>query len=170
MSGKIFGILLFLIMCGPAEARNINDKINSPITQDFIMEMSSVTVFEINSGETAMNLSHNEEVKLFAAKVMEDYKQIDADLKAALTEDQKQYLNVQASPAMNAAMSNLEQAKPEAFDKVYLKTQESISENTLRVLNRYASQGNDKRLKALAVQAAVTLKRHKFMLGEIISK
>lgn len=170
MSGKILGILLFLIMCGPAEARNTSDKINSPITQDFITEISSVTVFEINSGEIAMNRSHNEEVKLFAAKVMEDNKQIDADLKAALTEDQRQYLNVQASPAMNAAVNSLEQAKPEGFDKAYLKTQESVLENTLRVLNRYASQGNDKRLKTLAVQAAVTLKRHKFMLGEIVSK
>lgn len=106
----------------------------------------------VDTSQVVLDRSLNGNVKSFAAKVIEAQAKIDAALKAALTQDQKQYLGTSLKTRRGMGAASLMRAKPEMLDKSYLRLQADTLEDEILSYRRYAKQGDDDKLKAFAAE------------------
>lgn len=145
------------------------DDVNSKMTKSFIEEASAAGMFEIDSSKVALEKSSNDKVKEFAQQMVDDHTKAGDALKAAVSEDQQQYLSSHETKKQVKDLEDLKKDKAKNFDKAYVKAQVKAHDDAVKLFTKYSEKGDDAELKEFATNTLPTLQHHKTMIDDIQS-
>ncbi|MDB5490298.1 MAG: hypothetical protein JWO78_147 [Micavibrio sp.] len=146
-----------------------NDKANSKMTRKFIEDASAAGMFEVESSKIALERSTNAKVKEFAQQMVDDHTKADEKMKAAVSDDQKQYLSTTESEKQVEEIEDLKKEDAKDFDKAYVKAQVKAHDEAVKLFKKYSEKGDDAELKDFAATTLPTLQHHKTMIDDIHS-
>lgn len=128
--------------------------------QEFVNEIASNELFEVEAAKLAEENATSEEVKEFAAMVVKDHAELIEKLQQAAGE---------AEPALTVApalskdhewnLGRLQDAGA-SFDMAFARQQVNSQEKALAALRDYANSGDNPALRAFATEAAGMVEGH----------
>jgi len=126
--------------------------------QTFVDKAAAGGLFEVQSSELALDMSKSPEVQSFAKMMIEDHGKANAALKALAT---KEGLKVPATLDQKhaAKIKTLKNAGSQ-FDPPYVKAQLEGHQDTIKLFEGYAKDGDNTALQAFANETLPTLKTH----------
>ena len=140
----------------------------APSTPDFIQKVAMSDMYEIEAGKIAAEKGQSAAVKQFGQQMMDAHTQTSAELKS-IVEAEK--INVQLPTQLDAKhqkmIEDLNNAKPEDFDKTYIDQQESAHESAVELFEDYAEGGDNGAVKQFAAKTLPTLKGHHEMAKKL---
>lgn len=145
------------------------DDVNSKMTRSFIEEASAAGMFEVDSSKIALEKSSNDKVKEFAQQMVDDHTKAGDALKAAVSEDQKNYLSTKSTEKQVKEIEKLNKEDAKGFDKEYVKAQVKAHDEAVKLFTKYSEKGDDAELKEFAKNTLPTLQQHKTMIDDIHS-
>jgi putative membrane protein len=129
--------------------------------QQYVQQAALGTLFEIQSGELAVQRANSEAVRKLAQMMVDDHSELSLKLKAAaLTVDPG--LSVPNSLDQQHAdmLQELQAAEGAAFDERYLAMQEDAHEDALELNQDYSEDGDEAPLQAVAAGTVQMVKQH----------
>lgn len=134
---------------------------NEAAAPDFVQKAAASDMFEIQSSRLALKRSSNPDVKTFARMMIRDHTQSTAALKAAIAESgQSLELPAALPDDKQSALSDLSNAAPADFDKMFMDDQVSGHQAALDLMSRYANDGDVPALKAFAAKVGPVVEHH----------
>ncbi len=131
------------------------------IGQDYIGRAYAADMFEIESAQTALDISANPAVRQFAQMILDDHRRLSARTMVAAG---RSGLTAPPSPMLTseqgAMLAALRSTPPHLFDGLYLQQQASAHAEALALHSRYARAGDKKRLRRSAQEAAQVVEGH----------
>ncbi|MDG4882712.1 DUF4142 domain-containing protein [Mesorhizobium sp. WSM4884] len=133
--------------------------------QTFVDKAAVGGLFEVDSSKLAQNRAKDQQVKIFAERMVADHSAANEKLKKIASE---QKLQVPAQPDA-AHQSDLEklQNTTTGFDQPYVEMQRSAHADAVNLFQSYARDGDNASLKAFAAGILPTLKTHQDMIEKI---
>lgn len=126
--------------------------------QTFVDKAATGGLFEVQSSELAAKMSKAAEVQSFAQMMIEDHGKANAALDALA---KKEGLKVPAAlDKEHAAKIQTLQGAGSQFDPPYVKAQLEGHQETVKLFEEYAANGDNAALKSFAVETLPTLKAH----------
>jgi putative membrane protein len=157
---------LLMILASPSYAQSVGEKtgVNSvlgiaPKTEDFIKEVAMSDMTEIEAAKIAQQKGNADEKK-FAEMMLADHTKTSNELKATAPADLKAALPPALDDASEKKLAKLRDAKPEGFASVYDPMQVSAHKDAVSLFERYASAGENPKLKEWAGKTLPALKHH----------
>jgi putative membrane protein len=156
-----------LVFAGPALAQSAAEKAGvnsalgiSPTTADFVKEVATSDMFEIESSKLAQDKGNAAE-KSFASQMVTDHTKTSNDLKGMITGGK---FKAELPTALdNSHQSKLDKLKGESgkdFSSDYDSMQVSAHKDAVALFERYAKGGENADLKAWAGKTLPALKHH----------
>jgi putative membrane protein len=136
----------------------------APKTEDFLKEVAMSDMTEIEAAKIAQQKGNADEKK-FAEMMLADYTKTSNELKATTPADLKAALPAALDDASEKKLAKLRDAKPEDFASVYDPMQVSAHKDAVSLFERYASGGENPKLKEWAGKTLPPLKHHLEMAG-----
>lgn len=134
---------------------------NEAAAPDFVARAAEADLFAVESSRVALERSQNAAVKEFARMMVDGHMQTTADLKAAITSSGLSIMAPEALPADRLGdIARLREASPADFDRAYMNAQVDGRQATLDLLTRYAQDGDNASLKAMAAATAPAVQQH----------
>ena len=159
IAAGLAGVLSFVAIA--ANAKGI-------LAQDFVSKASVANEFEIESSQLALNKSHNDELKSFAQKMVDDHTKTAEKLKSVLESSGSK---LQAAESLDekhqALLDRLDSASDSAFDQQYIAIQTDAHKEAVSLFSDYAKSGQDKALRSFASDTLPTLKKHLHHVQEL---
>jgi putative membrane protein len=160
------GIALVLL-ASPALAQSIGEKtgVNSalgitPTTPDFVKEVATSDMFEIQSSQMAQERGNASE-KTFAADMIKDHQKTSDDLKSMISSgDVKAELPTALDGSHQSEIDKLKSLNGTEFSSRYDSDQLSGHEDAVSLFERYAKGGDDPKLKDWADKTLPSLRHH----------
>lgn len=132
----------------------------APSTDEFLAKLAPGNKFEIDSSKLAISKSKSETVKGFANQMVKDHSEAAGKLKKALT-DAKLKAPADSLDAKHQALyDDLKKKDGVAFDQAYVDAQMKGHVETVAMVEAYAKDGDNPRIKAFANDVLPTLKGH----------
>ena len=128
---------------------------------DFVGEMMADGRAEVELGKLAQQKSRNSQVKEFAATVVRDHQQADAELKTAAT--QANISLSQVDPDMDhheAIRDRLTELSGTAFDREFIKAMIDDHEKAVNDVENKADRAESDHVKQWAAKTLPTLQKH----------
>ena len=163
-----------MLLAGPALAQSLGEKtgVNStlgvaPTTADFVKEVATSDMFEIESSKLAEQKGNAQE-KSFAQKMVTDHTKTSAELKG-LVGDGKVQATVPTTldGSHQSKLDKLKNANGKDFSSDYASYQVSAHEDAVSLFERYAKGGDSAELKDWAGKTLPALKHHLDMAKEL---
>ncbi|MFZ5668425.1 MAG: DUF4142 domain-containing protein [Pseudomonadota bacterium] len=134
---------------------------NEAAAPDFVAKAAEADMFTVESSRVALERSQNAAVKEFARMMVAGHTQTTADLKAAVAASGLSITTPEALPADKLSdIARLREASPADFDRAYMDAQVAGHQATLDLMARYAQDGDNASLKAVAAAAAPAVQQH----------
>jgi putative membrane protein len=139
----------------------------APSTPDFLAKAGATDKFEVAAGKLAETHGGSAAVKHFGRKMVADHTKsthmvehaaMTSDVHApapALTDDQK------------AMIADLQGKRGKAFDTAYIADQKTAHQQALSLMQDYAQNGDDPKLKAAAAKIVPVVQEHIDMLNKM---
>jgi putative membrane protein len=167
------GIALVLL-ASPALAQSIGEKtgVNSalgitPTTPDFVKEVATSDMFEIQSSQMAQERGNASE-KTFAADMIKDHQKTSDDLKSMISSgDVKAELPTALDGSHQSEIDKLKSLNGADFSSRYDSDQLSGHKDAVSLFERYAKGGDDPKLKDWADKTLPTLRHHLEMAQDL---
>lgn len=149
------------------EKTGVNSALNiSPTSADFIREVASSDMFEIESSKLAAQKASGP-TKAFATQMIADHTKTSGELKAMAQ-------GLQVPPAMSAAhqkkIDRLSSLQGEEFTNQYQSDQVTAHAEAVSLFDRYAKGGDNAQLKAWAGKTLPALQHHHEMARKLAGK
>ena len=128
-------------------------------TDSFVTGLVTSTMYEIEAGKIAQAKAKDPAVKAFAKMMVADHTAMSKDADPAVKASGKP-VPTELDERRKGLIDNLNNAKPEDFDKEYVNQQIAAHEETLTLLKGYADGGDDAGLKTLAAGAIPKVQAH----------
>jgi putative membrane protein len=116
-------------------------------------------VSEVDAGQLAQQKSSDDRIKSFGAMMVKDHSAANDDLKS-LASSKNVTLPAHASAMQMAAKAKLDVLSGQTFDKAYIKNQIQAHKDTLALLRKEISSGQDPDAKAFALKILPTVQSH----------
>src|SRR5215212_9607962 len=138
----------------------------APSAAEFVTKAASSSLFEIQSSQSALQKSQNNQVRDFAQKMIEDHTKASDQLKAAA-----QGQTVPTTPDVEHAqmLQQLNGANGVDFDRRYVQLQLTGHQEAIALFDRYAQNGDNPQLKQFAQQTLPDLREHLQMAQQLRS-
>jgi putative membrane protein len=130
-------------------------------SDEFLSKLAVGNKFEIDSSKLAISKTHSEQVKAFATQMVSDHGQAAVKMKQAVTDAKAKAPPESLDAKHQAALDDLKSKKDAAaFDKAYVDVQLQGHIDTVALVEAYAQNGDNPRLKAFASDLLPTLHSH----------
>lgn len=160
MRTLVLSAALALAGLAPAIAQEVNaGGAQGIIAQDFVNRAASGGVFEIQSGELALQHSQDERIRGFAEAMIRDHTANNGDLVAMATNQGLLIPNALAEPHAGM-MQAIAGAEGDAFDAAYAENQVAAHEGGVALYGAYAEGGDNEPLIGYARDSLPVLQRH----------
>jgi putative membrane protein len=154
MSNRLSAVLagvatLILVSCG------------APSTPHFVRKAAMSDMYEVEAGKIASEKGQSDAVKQFGKHMVEAHSKTTEELKAIV---QAEKLNVESPDKLDdkhqGMIDDLNNAKPEDFDKTYAEQQVKAHKKAVKLFDGYAEDGENAAVKQFAANTLPTIKRH----------
>jgi len=160
-------LALGAILAGPASAQSMGEKtgVNSaldiaPSTADFVKEVATSDMFEIESSKLAQN-GGNAVEKTFAQQMIADHTKTSSELKELVSSGKvKAEIPAALDSSHQSKLDKLKNAKGKDFSSDYDSEQVSAHKDAVSVFERYAKGCDNAELKSWASKTLPALKHH----------
>jgi putative membrane protein len=127
---------------------------------EFLSKLAVGNKFEIDSSKLAITKTRSETVKAFATQMVTDHGQAAVKMKQAVV-DAKAKAPTEALDAKHQALlDDLKKKEGAAFDQAYVDAQMKGHVETVAMVEAYAKNGDNARIKAFANDILPTLRAH----------
>lgn len=134
----------------------------APNTPDFVKKAAMNDLYEVAAGKIASEKGQSEAVKEFGLSMVEAHNKTSEALKGIV---ERENLKVKPPAKLDKKyqkmIAALSEAKPEDFDKTYLKQQVRAHANAAVLFDAYAEEGDNPALKQFAANVLPTIKQHR---------
>ena len=166
--------LALVLLVTPALAQSIGEKtgVNStlgipPTTADFVKEVATSDMFEIQSSQLAQERGNAAE-KSFAATMIKDHQKTSEDLKSMVSSgDVKAELPSGLDSSHQSEIDKLKSLNGADFSSRYDSDQQSGHKDAVSLFERYAKGGDNSKLKDGADKTLPTLRHHLDMANDL---
>jgi putative membrane protein len=157
-----------VLLCSSAAlAQSVGEKtgVNStlgiaPSTADFVKEVATSDMMEIESSKIAQQKGNAEEKK-FAGQMITDHTKTSSELKGLVTSGEvKAELPTRLDSSSQGKLDKLRNARPEDFPGQYDPMQVSAHKDAVSLFERYAKGGDNAKLKDWAGKTLPALQHH----------
>ena len=156
-----------LLLAGPALAQSVGEKTGvsstlgiSPTTADFVKEVATSDMFELESNKLAQDKGNPAEKK-FASQMVTDHTKTSTELKGLVSGGK---VNAELPAALDGShQSKLDKLKGEngkEFSSDFDSMQVSAHKDAVSLFQRYAKGGDNSDLKNWAAKTLPALKHH----------
>lgn len=136
---------------------------------DFLVEAASGGMMEVQLGQLVQNTSKNEQVKAFAAMMIQEHgtggdklKQLAASKNITLPEG--------TSSNLHKSSERLQKTSKEEFDRAYMELMVDDHKKDIREFEKAAKDATDSEIKALAAATLPTLYKHLDSAQQILKR
>ncbi|MFS2153297.1 DUF4142 domain-containing protein [Rhizobium sp. Rhizsp42] len=152
-----------------AEKTGVNSVMGvAPRTEDFVTEVASSDMFEIESSKLAVERSQDAATKTFAQQMISDHMKTSAELKAMIDGGKvKAAIPSAMSSAQQSMLDDLKKLNGDDFTKRYHSDQEDAHEDAVDLFKRYGDEGENAELKAWAAKTRPALEHHLTMAKDL---
>jgi putative membrane protein len=142
----------------------------SPTTADFVKEAAMSDMLEIESSKIAQQKGNADEKK-FAGQMITDHTKTSSDLKSIVSSGEvKAEIPAALDSSSQSKLDKLRNAKPEDFAGQYDPMQVSAHKDAVSLFERYATGGDNAKLKDWAGKTLPTLQHHLEMAQDMDKK
>ncbi len=146
-------------------AAGITGQVNAAVvgggTEASLRNAALGDMYEIEAGRIALDRSETPVIREIAQAIMDDHREMSAELKTASREATVTFMPPMAlDERRQGLIDNLEAASADDFDEVFLDQQEGAHEEALILLRAYADRGDAPELQAAARTAIPTVEGH----------
>ena len=132
-----------------------------PSTPVFVEEAASSDLYEVAAGKLASEKGQSEAVKTFGRHMVEAHSKTTEELKGIVQSEKLAVtLPTELTNKQQSMLDSLTEAKPEAFDTLYIEQQIKAHEEAADLFDKYAERGENQALKQFAANILPTIKRH----------
>jgi putative membrane protein len=135
----------------------------------YFQDIAEANMAEVETGKLAQNKASSDDVKKFAAHMVEDHGKM-LDEQQTMAKSKGVQLPKQPKKAHQAALKKLEGASGERFDRAYMDQMVKDHEKTLKLVQETAKNAKDPELKQAAEKAAPEVEKHLEMAKQISDK
>jgi putative membrane protein len=140
---------LILVSCG------------APSEKDFVQKAAMSDMYEIEAGKIASTKGQSDAVKQFGSMMVDAHGKTTEELKGIVASEKiKVELPTKLDAKHQAMIDDLNNAKPEDFDKTYAKQQVDGHKKAVDLFDSYAESGKNAALKQFAANTLPTIKEH----------
>jgi putative membrane protein len=132
----------------------------APSTDEFLAKLAPGNKFEIDSSKLAISKSKSETVKGFASQMVKDHGEAATKLKRAVTDAKLKAPPDSLDAKHQAIYDDLKKKDGMAFDQAYVDAQMKGHVETVAMVEAYAKDGDNPRIKAFANEVLPTLRSH----------
>lgn len=130
-------------------------------TDEFLGKLAVGNKFEIDSSKLAISRSHSEQVKAFATMMVNDHGLAAVKIKQAVTDAKVKAPPDSLDAKHQATLDDLKKQKNAvAFDKTYVDAQLQGHIDTVAMVESFAQNGDNPRIKQFASDLLPTLRGH----------
>jgi putative membrane protein len=144
----------------PPSTAAANATTPAPSTDEFLAKLASGNKFEIDSSKLAIAKTKSETVKGFATQMVKDHGEAATKLKQALTDAKLKAPSDSLDAKHQALYDDLKKKDGMAFDQAYVDAQAKGHVETVAMVEAYAKDGDNPRIKAFANEVLPTLRSH----------
>ena len=137
----------------------------SSADRKFVLQTAEGGMAEVEAGKLAQQHGQSDAVKEIGATLVEDHTQANEELKQVASE-QGIDLPQQIGRKKQNALSKLEQATAEEFDRVFLRQQEKNHRQGIERFEHVAEQSENEAIKQFAAKKLPTLRKHHELILE----
>jgi putative membrane protein len=135
--------------------------------QDFVDKAAVGGMFEVDSSTIAEGKVHDQRVKDFAQKMIEDHGAANAKLES-IAGEQKLKVPAELDAKHKSDLKALQNAKDQ-LDRSYVQMQRDAHTDAVEIFESYDKDGDNAQLKTFAQETVPTLKMHQEMIDKIAS-
>ncbi len=133
----------------------------APSAPDFVKRAAMIDMYEIAAGKIASEKGQSEAVKQFGQHMAEAHGKTSEELQAiVLAEKIDVKLPSRPDRKQRKMIDELNEAKPEDFDKIYAEQQVKAHDRAVELFDEYAEGGDNAALKQFAANTLPTIKQH----------
>ncbi len=121
--------------------------------QDFVQQTAISQMFGIESATLALHKSHSPAIKDFAHALASEQGAVTSGLRRIIAKRSDIALPDRPDGRHLDLLRDLNDKQGAAFDKAYVEAQRTMHRDTARLMERYASEGDDAELKDFAAQS-----------------
>ena len=133
----------------------------APSTSEFVQEVATSDLYEIESGKIASTKGETDAVKQFGQHMVEAHTQTTAELKGVIqAESIKVDLPAPLDDKHQLMIDDLNAAHQGEFDKTYARQQIKAHEVAIDLFAKYADKGDDAVVRAFAAKILPEIKQH----------
>jgi putative membrane protein len=130
---------------------------------------SALAQAEVEAGKLAQKKASSDEVKKFAAHMVEDHGKM-LEEQRSMAKSKGAQLPAQPKNEHQSALKKLDGASGEQFDRAYMDQMVKDHEKTLKLVQETASKAKDPDLKQAAEKAAPEVQKHLELAKQIAGK
>ena len=133
----------------------------APSASEFVQKAAMSDAYEVEAGKIATEKGQRDQVKQFGQHMVDAHTKTTQEVKSIVKSDNiKVDLPTKLDSKHQNLIDDLNEAKPEDFDKVYAKQQVDGHEEAVALFEKYAKKGDNPNLKRFAEKTLPTIKEH----------
>jgi putative membrane protein len=166
MKGLMFALLVggALGAATPAPAQELQDPRSvqgAAVTASEFVETAAVAnMFEIESSKLALEQAQDEQVRMFAQRMIDDHTKAGEKLERTLEGKSGLTLPQKLDQAHADKFEQLRAAPRGEFDAMYVMVQAQAHDQAVELFSTFAEEGDDAELRAFAAETLPTLESH----------
>ena len=160
--GKLAAAALFATISGGYA----DDNKKSFSDGNFVDQASTIGRAEVVAGQIAVQRASHENVKKFAARMIEDHSKANNDL-LIIVSDERIPIPDRLTADQEKALNHLNGESLKDFDKEYMKHMVEGHEKAVELFGKAAKECKDAKLKAFAEKTLPTIKEHLSMAKKV---
>jgi len=127
----------------------------------FLARVAIVDLFETQASQLALERTQNADLRRYAQRMIDDHARTSQEVQALAS---AQRVNAAQAARLDEPrverLNALRDARPQAFDALYVDSQVEAHENTLQIMREYADTGDNPTLKDWARRTAPVIENH----------
>ena len=166
MKMTIHALALTGFLTSTAFAQSVGEKTGvnsvlgiSPTTPDFVKEVATSDMFEIQSSKLAQDKGNAAE-KSFAGQMITDHAKTSSELKGMVPAEMTSAIPPSLDDSSQKKLDKLRDAKPDDFASDYDPMQVNAHKDAVSLFERYAQGGENAKLKDWAGKTLPALQHH----------
>jgi predicted outer membrane protein/sporulation protein YlmC with PRC-barrel domain len=132
----------------------------TPSAADFVNKAGISNMFEIQSSQLAQQKTQNDQVRQFAARMVQDHTAAGDRMKSTAQGVQGVTVPTSLDQQHQQMMQSLQGASGAGFDRAYIDMQVNAHRDAVSLFDQYAQNGDNPQLKQFAQQTVPTLHEH----------
>ena len=160
-------VLIIAGLAGPAGARQRQSPYQAVTPETFVQKIGDSNQFEIQSSQLALQKSHNDAIRQFAQRMIDDHTKLGDQFKQELKQANLPEPGAEIGKEQQAGLDRLAKLNGAAFDAAYIRAQRMAHEQLIRFAEGYSRRGSNQPLKQFALHVLPELKEHEKLAQEL---